>query len=180
MHQELENLREEHKRVGQVLGLIRRLLDDDNDRAFNLIHSAMDYFRDYIDKKHHAQEELLFERVARRDIRGAQAVAGLSEEHDDLAEAVQAIEQLFATQPHPGEGLKPYLRDQLNAYREHLLQHMHAEEGRVFAIADSALEPRDWEVIGEAYRHQRDPLFGPQVEGRFAELKARLDALNST
>ena len=92
---------------------------------------------------------------------------------------MQAIEQMFVTQPHPGEGLKSYMRDRLHAYREHLLQHMHAEEARVFEIADSALEARDWEIIADAFKHRQDPLFGAEVESRFSALRARLDALDS-
>ncbi|MBI2225102.1 MAG: hypothetical protein HYU44_09135, partial [Betaproteobacteria bacterium] len=52
--------------------------------------------------------------------------------------------------------------------------HMEQEENRVLPLAEKYLQPDDWQAIDTAFRANRDPLGGEQLQREFRKLKQRI------
>ena len=141
--------------------------------ALSVVRDIVRRERDYGDRVHHAREELLFGRLAARSAAGAEAVHGLTREHEDIArKGATVLESLEAFLAHKPED-PDVLRQRLDDYVDTLSNHMHKEEQRVFPLAPQVLLQEDWEVAAQAYAHRTDPL-APPVEPDYRALAAWL------
>lgn len=161
---ELQQLWADHRVCAHLLRVFTAQLPAalSGDRiALGVMRDIVAREREYGDFVHHAREELMFGRMAARSASGAEAVQGLVREHEDIArKGTTVLESLEACLAGRAEDPQ-LLRQRVEDYVDGLVNHMHKEEQRVFALAPQVLIAEDWRLVGAAFAGRTDPLAPP-------------------
>ena len=143
-------LRRDHERTGALLDFLERELDtlDAGGAAdCGLVRRAAVYFLNYPDLVHHPKEDLVYDRLRRRDPAGAESLVNLRAEHEILATLTRrfaaAAYRIDRDIAEAGEMFGPISRDFVVTYRPHIAM----EEVRFFPAALAALTLADWAEI---------------------------------
>ncbi len=167
-------LRREHADMARLLGALERQLDvfDQGARPdYDIVQGVIDYCLAYPDLYHHPKEDLVLERLRRRDPEAAAAIGELLPEHEALAELTRrladAVESVLREAEVSREGMHELAREFLDFYRRHIAM----EEGRFFPAALEVLSEQDWAEIEAQLGEREDPLFGGQPDQRFERLR---------
>ena len=141
---------------------------------YELMLDIISYLRDYSDRFHHPREDVAFACLAKRCPDMGPALARLSQEHRVIANAGETL--LGHLNAILGEAIVAREQVEMAAatYLVYYRNHIATEEGEVLALAASALTPQDWEAVKAAVPASRDPLFGPNPETRYRELRRRI------
>jgi hemerythrin-like domain-containing protein len=178
-------LHADHRNVAKLLGLIQQQTMNMAQRApvnYRLLQSILEYLSNYADQCHHPKEDLLYRKLLRRHPAMAGSLKDLVEEHEKIAQSTGDL--MGAVCRSQGQGDLPApnerLADQLTAYMDLYRRHMLMEEQYFFAAALQRLSRDDFEEIDFTLFDRPDPLFDPESEKRYAELRdeiARTGAL---
>jgi hemerythrin-like domain-containing protein len=167
----------EHVNFAAVLDLLEAQLDlfhKGEPPDYELMLDIMFYMTHYPDVLHHPKEDLAFARIKEREI-GARAIvdeltgqhARLKESGDALVHALDGIvDGTITSREHVEAPGRTYLTD----FRSHMLM----EETAILPVAAKLLSDGDWAEIDAAIRHIDDPLFGENVEKRYAALRRQI------
>jgi hemerythrin-like domain-containing protein len=173
----IEVLRQEHYNIEKLLRVLDRELNVFNrgERPdYEVILSALQYFKDYPDTCHHPKEDLIFERLKLRDPVRAASIGDLEREHREgatrLRRVAVAVERVLSDQDVLRQTVNDIIRDFIN----HERQHMAMEERALFPAALDALRPEDWMEIGQKLTDHTDPFYQPEFEEEFAELRRNI------
>lgn len=172
-------LRREHRDMAKLLNALERQLTE-FDRGgrpdYEIVQAVIDYCLAYPDLSHHPTEDLVFERLKRRDPEAAESIGDLRREHEALAERTrrlaEVIRNVLLEAEMPRDSLHNVAWEFLNFYRKHISM----EEIHFFPAALEALKPDDWRAIEAEVAGRSDPLFGQEPEQHFAALRS--DILN--
>lgn len=137
---------------------------------FDITDGILHYCRSYPDRQHHPLEDLVYERLKKRNPEAACAMGDLAREHAklaaltaDFAEQLDAVEQEVAMERHQ---FLDAARSFLTGYRHHIMM----EEKHFFPAAERALTPDDWQTIQRSLEPTADPLFERREDDRFDAL----------
>lgn len=169
---------EEHAYFRRLLRLLRKELDvfhAGGDPNYALMQDVVSYLRDYGDRCHHPREDVAFERLARHCPDLELVLARLQQEHRVIAHAGEA---LLAHITSALEGvIQP--REQLQAaaatYLVYYENHIGSEENAVLPRAARHLTAEDWQAVRTAVPGVADPLFGPDPQQRFRQLRHQIE-----
>lgn len=169
-------IRDEHRRHGAVLGLIRQLLNapDANQHSvdFDLIGLALDYVADFVAIFHHAKEDqFLFRLLCQRTSAADAIVNELEEQHvrgERKRTELRILLGALQRQPTP-ERFARFKADAL-AYVEFETAHALLESRNLLPIAEQMLTDADWVKIDAAFQSNEDPLFGAVPRQKFDRL----------
>jgi hemerythrin-like domain-containing protein len=169
----IDSLRSDHSRMTKLLDALERQIGRFEEGGlidFEIADGILHYCRSYPDRHHHPLEDLVYERLKRRNAEAASAMGDLGREHAklaaltaDFAERLDAVEQDVAMERH--EFLDP-ARAFLTGYRHHIMM----EEKHFFPAAERSLTPEDWQAIQRAREPGVDPLFEHREDDRFDAL----------
>jgi hemerythrin-like domain-containing protein len=169
----IDSLRSDHSRMTKLLDALERQLgrfEEGGVIDFEIADGILHYCRSYPDRHHHPLEDLVYERLKRRNPEAAGAMGDLPREHAklaaltaDFAERLDAVEQDVAMERH--EFLAP-ARAFLTGFRHHIM----TEEKQFFPAAERSLTPEDWQAIRRALPPISDPLFERREDDRFDAL----------
>ena len=172
----LKTLHDDHVNISRLLDLleseIERLDADGTAPDFELITLALEYCVDYPGHYHHPREDLVYDRLVRRDPMLAGKITELTRDHTTLSEKTNT----FATAVGgaiAGDGTtaaRTLGRSFLARYRRHI----DIEEGEIFPAAHEHLTQEDWEKIEVAASSPPDPLFGDHVRDAYRALHRRI------
>jgi len=130
-------LREEHRLILKVLGVLERILDASS-RDAEATADCITFFRLFTDACHHGQEEgVLFEELVDRGLpRGAGPIAVMMTEHEQGRELVRAMAAAHESAGEPESdawfALESAGRDYIALLRRHIMK----EDGVLFEMAD--------------------------------------------
>jgi hemerythrin-like domain-containing protein len=132
-----------------------------------LLRDVVGYLHDYPDEVHHPTENLLFERVVRRNPDMEGAAARLREDHAAIsAETGRLLELLDRLiEKHRGD-TEQEVRSACLDFAGKQQAHMRFENSEVFPAAMESLSRSDWREIERHFAGADDPLFGRAVAGR--------------
>lgn len=167
-------LRKEHSNISQLLDVLQRQVDafERGDRPdYDVIEAVSDYFLSYPDLYHHPKEDLVFEKLRKRDPEAAEQVGNLREEHEQIAALsrnfANGVRAILDEAEVPRDAFGTWAGEFITFQREHL-----AKEERVFfAAALRALTPDDWADIAARISNHEDPLFDAASGGRYDALR---------
>jgi hemerythrin-like domain-containing protein len=169
----IDSLRSEHSRMTKLLDALERQIGRFEEGGlidFEIADGILHYCRSYPDRHHHPLEDLVYERLKRRNPETASAVGDLAREHAklaaltaDFAARLDAVEQDVAMERH--EFLGP-AHSFLTGYRHHIMM----EEKQFFPAAERSLTAEDWQAIQRALPPTADPLFERREDDRFGAL----------
>ena len=160
-------LNDEH----QHLGMLLQTLDERLERLENagtgdyfLLRDIVRYMHEYPDIAHHPTEDLMFERLVRRNPRMKENVDRLLGDHERLASDTAELLTLLraATEERTPEAVEK-VQVVGSRYSTSLRRHMEIEEGQMFPEAVRCLTHADWKSVQRNLEATEDPLFGETV-----------------
>lgn len=169
----------EHEYFNRLLDLLQQEVDNfhtGENPNYELMLDIISYLRDYSDQYHHPREDEAFKRLAKR-VKGQELpIARLVQEHRVIVEAGQKLRELLE-EVLAGEVI-PRVEIEVAAatYLVYFGNHIAREEEEVIPVAARMLTDEDWKAVKAAAPAESDPLFGPDAEHRFKELRDRIAA----
>jgi hemerythrin-like domain-containing protein len=174
-----ETLRHEHKIVLLVLAGAER--EAANLRQGGTVHTEaveqmLDFFRNFVDRCHHAKEEQhLFPAMEARGFSAdAGPVAVMLHEHEQGRAAVRAIGEALPGAKAGDSPSKERLAAALEGYASLLRSHIFKEDNVLFAMAEQVLPPDEQARLAVSFEQIEEREIGPGVHERYHQLAHRL------
>jgi hemerythrin-like domain-containing protein len=168
---------EEHACFRRLLDTLHRQADVFHTGGrpnYELMLDIISYLRDYSDRYHHPREDVAFARMAARCPDIGLVLARLQQEHRVIAHAGETLRNHL--EAVLGGTIVPLADIEMAAatYLVYYGNHIAKEEEDILTRAEEVLTPEDWEAVRIAAPPARDPLFGPDPEERFRELRRQI------
>lgn len=138
---------------------------------YDIVQSVLDYCLTYPDLYHHPQEDAVYERLRARRPDAAEDLAAIHEQHGELAALTRRLAAAVRLILQDAEVSRAAFGALAHDFLERYRRHMAIEEMTLFPEAERTLEPADWAAIEAAFTRSSDPLFGADVDERFAVLR---------
>jgi hemerythrin-like domain-containing protein len=167
----------EHGYFSRLLGLLQKQVDvfRTGERPnYELMLDIISYLRDYSDRYHHPREDVAYARLAARCPEMAPVLGCLVQEHRILANAGERLARLVNAALDEAIVERTEIEMAAGTYLVYYRAHIDWEEGHVLARAGEALTPEDWEAVNNAVPEGPDPLFGPEPDRRYRELRRQI------
>jgi nucleotide-binding universal stress UspA family protein/hemerythrin-like domain-containing protein len=172
-------IRDEHRSLAAVIHALEQLLDEaqrmGRPPGIELLRAMIFYIEQFPERLHHPKEDAyLFAKLRQRTHECDALIDGLEAQHREGAAQFAALRrEVQALESGTAQAL-PRLVQAVHAFAQPQWAHMSAEENLVLPAASRHLQPEDWAEIAEAFSGNRDPRFGSDAQGSFAELASRL------
>lgn len=162
---------------GRLLDLLQReveIFETGMRPNYELMLDVITYLRGYSDRFHHPREDVAFARLEKRcpDLRKTTATLRL--EHRVIAHVGEKLLAHLAAVLDgslvPRADVEATAAIYLSYYRNHIAR----EEREVLARAGERLTTKDWEEVNAAVPAGDDPLFGPDPEKRYRDLRRQV------
>lgn len=174
-------LMDEHRVIEQVLDCLERMAEQcrargslDGDSA----RQALDFFREYADRRHHGKEEdRLFPLMEQHGFSAEEGPVGVMRiEHDQGRKLIHGMDAAIDA---AARGEEPAVRawlDHAHAYLDLLRAHIQKEDHRLFPMADQALGPDAQQRLTQEFdRFEREEI-GLDHRDRYLNLANSLAA----
>jgi hemerythrin-like domain-containing protein len=168
----------DHVNFGRLLNLVERELAPLHDAGapdYALMLDIMYYMTHHSDIVHHPKEDLVFARIKAHDERAGPAVDALTAQHVQLREMGAALANTLDDVVNGSIASREHVEATARAYVSALRAHMRTEEGEILPRAARLLSESDWTDINTTIAKARDPLFGAQLEERYARLREEIN-----
>jgi hemerythrin-like domain-containing protein len=161
-------LSEEHRYMNLLVKTLDEHLESMLEPAkgdYFLMQDIVRYMHDYSDQVHHPTEDLMFDKLVKRNPSRKKDVARLRREHGFLDKNTSELMELLevATERRTAEDAKA-VHDAASTYIQRLRKHMQFEEAELFPSAARCLTSKDWGGIEARLEASDDPLFGATVQ----------------
>lgn len=141
---------------------------------YELMHDIVFYLKHYADRFHHPAEDVAFQRIAAKDPGMRAKLARLVQEHRVIdahgSALLERLAQVTSDSLAPRGELESAAATYLVYYRHHLM----AEERDIIPRAATLMTDADWVDVLKAVPSGPDPLFGPNPQERFKELRRQI------
>jgi hemerythrin-like domain-containing protein len=168
----------DHASFSRLLNVLEEQLahfDDEQGPAFGLMLDIVSYLQEYADRFHHPREDAAFARLVLRDPSLRFRINRLHQEHRVVAvagnEFVDRLNEVIAGGIVERAAIEASAALFLTYYRHHLA----TEESEILPRAASLLTAQDGRSVAAAVARGSDPLFGPEPQERYRELREYLD-----
>jgi branched-chain amino acid transport system ATP-binding protein len=182
MPKAIDLIRREHRDIALVVQCLATVLREVREGKLvadpALFEAIVDYMQNFPDRFHHPKEEdYLFKALRKRDPAAAPLLDQLGTQHHDGERSAADLRwKLEALKKDPDKGFAAF--DQAaSAYVEAQKRHMALEEREVLPLAEKVLTAADWQVIGDAFSDNDDPIFGHDPQAYYDRLFSRIVAL---
>ena len=173
----LGELKTDHRNIARLIDLLEQQGDElysEGTPDLDLMCDIMRYIAEYADTVHHPKEDKLYAelRAVRPDL--SSGLGRIGDEHRALGEqSLSLIKRLEAVVEGDAGSRKLVVADALR-YADLLRKHMRWEETDLFRRLARMVADGHGELSIAVVVDRRDPLFGSEVEQRFAELYRRV------
>jgi len=176
-HASLGIIRHEHRALSAMLRSVTLLLGEHRQRGslpdFGALRAMLFYVDEFPEKLHHPKEtQLLFPKLRGLDAHVDSVLDRLGHDHTrgehavrELEHALTAFEMVAETDQR--EARRQVFEAAVQKYTAFYLEHMRLEEAIVLPLAESALGAADWAELDAAFRTNRDPLTGHEVDDSY-------------
>lgn len=171
-------LNSEHRYISSLLEALAEQADNllpGRKPDYALMYDIVHYMASYPDEYHHPREDLVFDRLLKRDPEARQAVDDLLEGHREInrrsRELLRNLEQVTREGKTADDKKLKYLCDRYIGY---YWDHINTEEGKVFPRATAKLRSDDWYAVNSEAKYVDDPLFGTRVRKEYQRLSQYL------
>lgn len=167
-------LRNEHRHMNMLVETLDEHLERTESLGtgdYFLMQDIVRYMHDYSDTVHHPTEDLMFDKLVRRNPAREKDVARLRREHGFLDKNTLDLMQMLeraAERQTPADAKA--VHDATRTYIRRLRRHMSFEEAELFPSASRCLASKDWHDIEARLEAAEDPLFGRTVKKEFRVL----------
>ena len=168
----------DHVNFGRLLDLLDgqlQLLHDDGSPDYELMLEIMYYMTHYSDVLHHPKEDIVFARIKARDANAGATVDALTAQHAQLRDMGEAIVRVLDDAVNGSITPREHMEATARAYVAGLRAHMRTEESEILPVAARLLSETDWAEIDATIANFDDPLFGSNVQERYAGLREQIN-----
>jgi hemerythrin-like domain-containing protein len=174
-----EVLMQEHRVIEQVILCLEEIANRcEAGQPFDVdsANEAIDFFRVFADRCHHAKEEdLLFPIMEKTGISRSQGPTGLMlHEHDEGRRHVRAMVEAIRDFSSGRFTAMGAFIDHARYFAELLRQHIFKEDHCVFPMADEALTPVDQSALSESFDQAERGELGPDLREKYIQIADRL------
>ncbi|KIZ47508.1 MULTISPECIES: hemerythrin domain-containing protein [Rhodopseudomonas] len=166
-------LREEHRNIARLLGVLEQELGvfDRRERPdYEIFQAIIQYFKEYPESCHHPKEDVVYQILKERNRAVAGAVGDVEAEHEIEGERLRkfaaVVDQVLADQELPRQTFHEAAKD----FIEHQRRHMAKEEQLLFPAALETLTADDWKRIDSRIDERKDPMFDGETASKFENL----------
>jgi hemerythrin-like domain-containing protein len=173
----IEVLREEHRNIEKLLGVLEQELSifDRRERPdYETLQAVIDYFEEYPARCHHPKEDMIVEVLKARDPAAAGAVGEIEADHQKEEERLRRLAQTLENVRTGGELPRQAVDEVVREFIAHERRHIELEERALFPAAIQFLQPGDWARIDARMGDERDPLFDRTIEQKFRALAQKI------
>jgi hemerythrin-like domain-containing protein len=173
----IEVLREEHRNIEKLLGVLEQELSifDRRERPdYETLQAVIDYFEEYPARCHHPKEDMIVEVLKARDPAAAGAVDAIETDHQKEEDRLRRLAQTLENVRSGGELPRQIVDAVVREFIDHERRHIELEERALFPAAINALQPGDWARIDARISDDRDPLFNGTIEQKFRSLAQKI------
>jgi len=173
----IEALREEHRNIEKLLGVLEQELGvfDRTERPdYETLQAVIDYFAEYPAHCHHPKEDVIVEVLKARDPGAAAAIGDIETDHRQEEERLRRLAHTLENVRTGGELPRQAVDDVVREFIAHERRHIEAEERALFPAALAALQAEDWARIDARMGDERDPLFSRTIEQKFRSLAQKI------
>lgn len=144
---------------------------------YGLIADIVNYLHDFPDVHHHRYENEVFSLMGKRDPQLKPLVARLLQEHRVIAACGAALTARLDAVVAGAVVERAQVEAAAATFVGYYRAHLDTEESIMLPRAAAMLDAQDWVEVARviAGRAHHDPLFGPQAELRFRELRQRIE-----
>lgn len=174
----LEKLLNDHRNIETLIQVIEKeihIFESGEHPDYELVRSILHYLLTYPDLHHHPLEDALVRELATlTDDNEVPGAADLEREHRRLSSSIQrfqaALTNILSDEMLPRDWFCSIALEFVNFQRKHLQM----EEVVIFPAAKRLFSDANWTRVGKGMGSHIDPLFGPDPDADFADLRARL------
>ncbi len=168
----------DHRNMAQLLDVLQSEMQDYRESRhldFAILSMLLDYILNFPELRHHPRENVIFERVKRRDAGASKAVEEILLEHKDLSGLARKLSAAIHNLRLEVEMPRAWFEDLVKTYIRHNREHMRKEEETFFPLALKVLSASDWQEFDAQGNAERpDPLFGGKVDAEYQILHDRI------
>jgi len=169
----INDLRKDHQNLAKLWDLLGRELKVFKEGGipdYDLVESILDYNLNYPDLCHHPKENLVFEKLIKRDPAAESAIGNLKEEHEKLSSLTWRFSTAVANVLEDEQLPREWFLDVANEFLSFSRNHMQMEEVLFFPAALKTLTAEDWNDLEDTYEKVDDPLFNDQKQEKYQAL----------
>jgi len=169
----INDLRKDHQNLAKLWDLLGRELKVFKEGGvpdYVLVESILDYNLNYPDLCHHPKENLVFEKLIKRDPAAESAIGNLKEEHEKLSSLTWRFSTAVANVLEDEQLPREWFLDVANEFLSFSRNHMQMEEVLFFPAALKTLTAEDWNDLEDTYEKVDDPLFNDQKQEKYQAL----------
>jgi len=179
----LNDLREDHRNIGNMLDLLEResgRIREGEEPDFELIHDIMRYLTVYSDAVHHPKEDILYSAIKSERPDLADGLEQVEPEHQELARLGEALRNEIEAIDSGAAVMRDRIVADMSNYIALLRHHMDWEEGDLFNRAASLVDAEAAMFVEISRLNELDPVFGPEREHSFANLLENIKNLSKS
>ena len=170
----IDLLRREHGYIVSVLDVLEQQLRrfEIGDQAdYEIVAAAVEYFQGFPDRCHHPKENLVFDRLRKRDPSVVQEIGDLAQAHRDIEAALRALGGALTAVLNDAEVPRQIFVQIAKDFIAQQRQHCALEETQFFPAIARILADDDWKVLQGAMTQERDQLLNGSGDRRFELLR---------
>jgi hemerythrin-like domain-containing protein len=168
----------DHRNMAQLLDVLQSEMEDYRQSRhvdFAILSMLLDYILNFPELRHHPRENVIFERVKRRDVDASKTIEDILLEHKDLAALARKLSAAIHNLRLEVEMPRTWFEDLVKTYIRRNREHMVKEEEKFFPLALKILSASDWQEFDTQGAAERpDPLFGGKVDAEYQMLHDRI------
>ncbi len=138
---------------------------------YEIVTASLEYFQGFPGRCHHPKEDLVLDRLRKRDPFVMQEVGDLARAHCDIEAALRAfggaVTAVLSDAEVPRQAFLRIAKEFLAQQRKHCTM----EETLFFPAIARILADEDWQVLQSAVTQERDPLLDGSGDRRFELLR---------
>jgi len=142
---------------------------------YDLMSDIVFYLHSFSDCVHHRREDVAFARLVERERALEIVINRLLQEHRVIATAGDELSQCLSEAEDDVMAPRAALEAAAATYLVYYRNHLDTEERDILPRAAKLLTAGDWAAVAAAVPAISDPLFGEDVQARFAELRKQID-----
>ena len=173
----IEVLREEHRNIEKLLGVLEQELGvfDRRERPdYETLQAIIDYFTEYPARCHHPKEDMIVDILKARTPAAAGSLDDVGLDHQQEGARLRRLAHTLENVRTGGELPRQSVDDVVREFIAHERRHIDYEERALFPAAIKALTAEDWAGIDGRMSDARDPLFDQVVEEKFRALAQKI------
>jgi len=173
----IEVLREEHRNIEKLLGVLEQELGvfDRRERPdYETLQAIVDYFEEYPARCHHPKEDMIVDILKARNPAACGSLEDIESDHQQEGARLRRLAHTLENVRTGGELPRQSVDDVVHEFIAHERRHIDYEERVLFPAAIKALTTEDWTGIDARMSDARDPLFNRTVEEKFRTLAQKI------